>query len=77
MLDREKIVAVLKRRFPGSAAGQIAAAANAIVGLEEEWVELSVPEFDWASECRDGCRLQRLSHTDGVRLFRRLKEAES
>ena len=77
MLDREKIVVVLKRRFPGSTPGQIAAAANAIVGLEDEWVELSAPEMDWATACRDGCQLQRLSHRDSIRMFRRLRETES
>jgi hypothetical protein len=40
MLDREKVVAVLKRRFPGAAAEQVAAATNAIVGLGDEWVEV-------------------------------------
>jgi len=77
MLDREKIVVVLKRRFPGSAPGQIAAAANAIVGLEDEWVELSAAEMDWVTVCRDDCRLERLSRTDGIRVYRRLKETES
>ena len=53
MLDREKVVTVLTRRFPGSAAGQIAAAANAIVGLEDEWVEVPLPHEVWSSGCRD------------------------
>ena len=34
MVDRKKVRAVLQNRFP--AAGVIAAAANAIVGLEKE-----------------------------------------
>lgn len=41
MIDREKVVTVLRRRFPGAAADQVAAAANAIVGLEDEWEDLS------------------------------------
>jgi hypothetical protein len=41
MLDREKIVAVLRRRFPGAANEQVAAAANAIVGLEDEWEDVT------------------------------------
>lgn len=77
MLDREKIVVVLKRRFPGSAPGQIAAAANAIVGLEDEWVELSAAEMDWVTAGRGECRLQRLLRTDSIRMFRRLRETES
>jgi hypothetical protein len=44
MVDREKIVAVLKKRFAGAGADQIAAAANAIVGLEDEWEELTTAE---------------------------------
>ncbi|MCC7242482.1 MAG: hypothetical protein IT180_11205 [Acidobacteria bacterium] len=37
MVDREKVLAVLRRRFPGASDSQTAAAANAIVGLDEEW----------------------------------------
>jgi hypothetical protein len=33
MLDREKVEAILIRRFPGAAPHQVAAAANAIMGL--------------------------------------------
>jgi hypothetical protein len=33
MLDREKLEAILIRRFPGAAPQQVAAAANAIMGL--------------------------------------------
>ena len=41
MLDRQKLEAILTRRFPGSTATQIAAAANAIMGLGEEWEEIA------------------------------------
>jgi hypothetical protein len=71
MLDREKVVAVLKRRFPGSAIGQIAAAANAIVGLEDEWVEIQLPKDGPDQWCRDGCELMRLSHAGPLKMFRR------
>lgn len=54
MLDREKIVAVLRRRFPGSASDQVAAAANAIVGLEDEWEEIPDAEV---IPCSDSCYL--------------------
>ena len=40
MVDREKVLAVLRRRFPGAPDAQTAAAANAIVGLEDEWREV-------------------------------------
>lgn len=71
MLDREQIVAVLKKRFPGSAVEQVAAAANAIVGLEDEWLEVPPPDGGWESICREGCQLRRLSREEPVRLFRR------
>jgi len=41
MLDRQKLEAVLSRRFPNSRADQIAAAANAIMGLDDEWEEVA------------------------------------
>ena len=70
MLDREKVVAVLTRRFPGSAIEQVAAAANAIVGLDDEWLE--VPLHGGAEPlCRDGCQLKRLSRAGQVKLFHR------
>jgi hypothetical protein len=71
MLDREKVVAVLKRRFPGSAIEQVAAAANAIVGLEDEWLEIQPPAGGWEQACRDGCVIRRLSGDGPIKLFRR------
>ena len=68
MLDREKIVAVLKRRFPGSAIEQVAAAANAIVGLEDEWIEVPIPERGWTVFCRDRCYLEGAGD---IKVFRR------
>lgn len=40
MLDRQKVEAILGRRFPGAARDQVAAAVNAIMGLSEEWEEV-------------------------------------
>ncbi|MGE0461806.1 MAG: hypothetical protein AB7Q16_10595 [Vicinamibacterales bacterium] len=37
MVDREKVLTVLRRRFPDATITQLASAANAIVGLDEEW----------------------------------------
>ena len=39
MRDRQKLEALLKRRFPEASQLQIAAAANAIMGLDDEWDE--------------------------------------
>jgi hypothetical protein len=54
---REKIVAVLKRRFAGAGADQIAAATNAIVGLEDEWEELVLAD---PKPCSESCYLARV-----------------
>ena len=40
MVDREKVETVLLRRFPGATRDQVAAAANAIMGLDDEWEEV-------------------------------------
>ncbi|MCC7033160.1 MAG: hypothetical protein IT179_10045 [Acidobacteria bacterium] len=37
MVDREKVLTVLRRRFPDATINQLASAANAIVGLDDEW----------------------------------------
>jgi hypothetical protein len=51
MIDRQKLETVLARRFPGAMADQIASAANAIMGLDDEWEE--------AGSCLDDCSLAR------------------
>jgi hypothetical protein len=45
MIDREKVLAVLRRRFPGALEMDTAAAANAIVGLEDEWREVQCTDL--------------------------------
>jgi hypothetical protein len=40
MRDRQKLEILLARRFPGSTHEQIAAAVNAIMGLEDEWEDV-------------------------------------
>jgi hypothetical protein len=64
MLDRDKIVAVLKKRFPTAPTGEIAAAVNAIVGLDDEWEEIPLADV---TPCRRFCYLARAIE-DGVRL---------
>jgi len=44
MFDRQKLEALLARRFPGAKIDQIASAVNAIMGLDDEWEE--VADFD-------------------------------
>ena len=63
MLDREKIVAVLKKRFVGAGVDQIAAATNAIVGLDDEWEELMAAD---TNPCSVSCCLAKL-RAEGAR----------
>jgi hypothetical protein len=75
MLDRQKVETVLARRFPGSAPAQVAAAANAIMGLDDEWEEVLDREIDLrlhlSAPCREGrCLVHAIGGSD-VRLFRR------
>jgi hypothetical protein len=56
MIDRQKLETVLSRRFPGASSAQIAAAANAIMGLEDEWEEVGAPDdfgYKFSSRCVD------------------------
>jgi hypothetical protein len=76
MVDREKVLTVLQRRFPGASVEQVAAAANAIVGLEEDWEEVTEhePEFGYHAsvQCGDICYLaDRVRQGDSVRVFRK------
>ena len=41
MVDREKVLSLLGHRFPDATPEQLAAAANGLVGLGEEWEELT------------------------------------
>lgn len=43
MRDRQKLETLLARRFPGSTGEQIAAAANAIMALVDEWGTVNRP----------------------------------
>jgi hypothetical protein len=76
MIDREKVLAVLAKRFPGATSEQLAAAANAIVGLGEEWEEVTDREdelgYHYSAQCTDLCYLaQQVERGDTFRLFRR------
>ncbi len=64
MLDRQKLETLLSRRFPGASRDQVAAAANAIMGLDDEWEEVS--------PCAEACVVAREAE-DGAefRLLRR------
>ena len=79
MLDREKVVAVLKRRFPGAAAEQVAAATNAIVGLGDEWVEVPLAfgngDDRSSTACSGSCYLaEAVRGGASFRVFQRIED---
>jgi hypothetical protein len=62
MVDRQKLETLLVRRFPDATRAQIAAAANAIMGLEGEWEEVSGEQefgYLYATRCVDICAIAR------------------
>lgn len=75
MLDRDKLETILNRRFPGATAAQVAAAANSIMGLGDEWEEFGVKEdlgFHFTSRCADICALAREAEAGAdLRILRR------
>ena len=76
MIDREKVLAVLSKRFPGSTPEQMAAAANAVVGLADEWEDVTAhePEFGYhfSVQCGEICYLAEQTDRGGqFRVFRR------
>ena len=59
MLDRQKIEAILARRFPEATRAQIATAANAIMGMDDEWEEVLGHQIgDVAREVDRGAELR-------------------
>jgi len=60
MIDRQKVETILMRRFPGAGHPQIAAAANAIMGLPDEWEEVGGDLTRLVREARAGVELKVL-----------------
>lgn len=75
MIDREKVVTVLRKRFAGASAEEVAAAANAIVGLTDEWEDVTALEPDLASHlthsCGAGCYVAEIAGEGEFRLLLR------
>jgi hypothetical protein len=76
MLDRQKVEAILGRRFPGATRDQVAAAANAIMGLPDEWEEVLHDDervgYHFSHECGNICYLTgEGDQAVEFRLFRR------
>ena len=73
MLDRLKIESILRCRFPGATLAQVAGAANAIMGLSDEWQELVDADY----ECGTVHMPVMLDGGAEVRVFRRRSGAVS
>ena len=76
MVDRLKVETILTRRFPGAPPGQIAAAANAIMGLPDEWEEILHDDHPSGYHVTDACGQTCRLMADGdqgieFRLFKR------
>ena len=70
----------LLRRFPGASRDQVAAAANAIMGLGDEWEEVVGQEqefgFHASAHCGESCYLAREeANGSEFRLLRRRASA--
>jgi hypothetical protein len=61
-MDRQKLETLLLRRFPGASPTQIASAANAIMGLGDDWEELGDDTafgYRFSGRCVDVCAIAR------------------
>jgi hypothetical protein len=75
MIDREKVVSVLLKRFPTASPHEVAAAANAIVGLSQEYVPVDPIEISSFTCVTDDLRFTADDVGEGrVRVFRRVDE---
>jgi hypothetical protein len=81
MIDREKVLAVLRKRFPGSTPDQFAAAANAIVGLADEWQDVTghEPELGYhvSVQCAEICYLAEQARQGAQFRFFRRRDGEN
>lgn len=75
MIDREKVLSVLLKRFPDAALNDVAAAANAIVGLEPEYAPLTAGEVA-RFECEAGAHTYSARHvaSGDIRVFLRRRK---
>jgi hypothetical protein len=79
MVDREKVLAVLRKRFPEASVEQTAAAANAIVGIGTDWREIEAFENELLphlpAECPDpDCLVARLRAGGQFKLLERVPD---
>jgi hypothetical protein len=78
MIDREKVVSVLVKRFPEARLCDVAAAANAIVGLPSEFDALE-PAGLVAFRCETPARKYDVHHVErgDVRVYCRVRPTGS
>jgi hypothetical protein len=78
MIDRQKLEVLLSRRFPGAGPMQIASAANAIMGLDDDWEEVgeeTVYGYRFDGTCVDICDIARAAQAGAeFRLLRRRQQ---
>jgi hypothetical protein len=71
-VDREKVLSVLVKRFPGAPLCDVAAAANAIVGLDPEYDAVLAADVErFECECRARTLSMRHVTSGDVRVFLR------
>jgi hypothetical protein len=76
MIDRGKVFAVLSNHFPTASDREVLAAAAAVVGLPDEWQDVSDREdelgYHYCADCSDFCYLaQQAERGDEFMIFRR------
>jgi hypothetical protein len=76
MVNREKVLAVLRSAFPDASDDVAASAADAIVGLGEEWDEVTSKEeelgYHYSAKCAEICYLaDQVDRGAHFRLFRK------
>jgi len=78
MIDREKVLAVLLKRFPDAALNDVATAANAIVGLELEYAPVEAADLV-RFECEVGAHTYSTRHVANgdVRVYVRSRNSRA
>jgi hypothetical protein len=69
MIDRQKVETILRKRFKSANWAEVAAAANAIMGLGDEWLEIECPDAT--------CVAHELEAGAAIRVFRRAMHEEA
>jgi hypothetical protein len=74
MPDRERILGLLRQRFPNARAEQLASAVNALVALDDDWEEVPVIVHEFrVGGCSALCEWLTAQGQEGceIRLFRK------